>query len=346
MCIARARQRGFDRRDRRQEVAESFRQAIGLARTMPTPENLMINFIVGNHAPCILDEDVFEYVAEGIRCAGGAISYSIDEYRGDSVNLIVEGSTVLAARSFADFRKKYPLSRLYVIATETFTADGMVLANRLLGMRGEQAPDAADQWERSQAFRELASRGDGLIVLAEPLVDDYRGLNLRTHYLPLVALPGTPGIEREPEAARDIDVFFSGTLTAYRQDVLDQLRNAGLKVMAQSPQYPDYVRRHFLGRAKLAIGLRFGPDSRSLSKHRAHYFLATRMPHLFEQTPDRTDIHQFVQFAPPGEAFVEACVQMRNGVRRFPEQVFDDFRGHPRLDHVAVFRALRQFLQS
>jgi hypothetical protein len=295
----------------------------------------MINFIIGNHETSLVGEATLEYLVEGLGGVGAPISYAIDEYRGEGVNLVLEGATIPAARALSGFRKKYPQSRMFLVVIDAFVPDGM---------RGPQGDGAAAAKERSAAFRDLAAAADGLVFLAESPGADYRKLHPRTHYLPLVALPGYPALTREPEALRDIDVYFSGTLTDYRRGVFERLRQAGLEVTAQPAQFPDYVRRHFLSRARLAVGLRPGPDGASLSKHRAHYYLLNRVPHLFEATPDRTDLHPHVQFAAPGEAFVEQCVDLVRGRRAFPERVFDDFRRDPHLDPAAAFGALRHFL--
>ena len=311
---------------------------------MPMPPMRTINFIIGNHAPCVLTEDLFEYIVQGIRGAGANINYSIDEYAGDCVNIIMEGSTVNTAKSFANLRQKYSQSRMYVIATDILTAGGLNSAHAVQRPLGRQYT-AAEYWvERDAAFQALVARADGLIFPAETLSEGYQKYKLRSHYLPLVALPGYPVLRREARSERDIDVFFSGTLTDYRKEVLAQLSGRGLKVMALPLQFPDYIRRHFLGRSKLAVGLRIGPDTPFISKQRAHYLLANRMPHLFEATRERSDLHSFVEFAEPGETFLARCVDLINDTRVFPEHRFDDFRQFPPFDSVSVFRAFQQFL--
>jgi hypothetical protein len=320
-----------------------------------------INFLIGNHAPFVVPEDIFEYVLHGVRQAGAPIHYSIDDYRGDAINILMEGSSLESAKSFANLRGKYPNSKLYVIATEILTPGGFNSANVQLNPRSDQHANAkraqlnaqsdhyadAGYWQgRTQAFLELVRQADGLVFLAESLIDGYRHLGLKWHYLPLVCLPDYPVLQRASEPQRDIDVFFSGTLTAYRHEVLEFLRQEGFTVVAQPPQCPDYVRRHFLGRSKLAVGLRLDQNTRFTSKQRAHYYLVNRVPHLFETTPDHTDLHEFVQFAEPGGAFLDHCYEMVNGIQVFPHHVFDDFRRCEKLDPAIVFRNFLAFLKQ
>ena len=95
-----------------------------------------------------------------------------------------------------------------MIVTEILTGDGFNSANTVHTLDGEHYSDFAYWGERSHGFHTLVPQLDGLIFLAESLFEGYARLKLPTHYLPLVALPGYPVLEREPEPKRDIDIFF------------------------------------------------------------------------------------------------------------------------------------------
>ena len=233
-----------------------------------------------------------------------------------------------------------------MIVTEIMTPTGFNSANTAQTLSGEQYSDSAYWGKRTRGFETLVPQLDGLIFLAESLFEGYARLNLNSHYLPLVALPGYMRIKREPTSKRDIDVFFSGTITAYRAQVIDMLKSEGLQVFQQSPQYPEYLRRHFLSRSKLAVGLRLAENTQFTSKQRAHYYLINRIPHVFETTPDETDLHKFIQFAKPGDEFVEMCFDILNDESVFPYEVFDDFRQSPNLNSVAVFCDFLAFLSK
>ncbi len=313
---------------------------------MPAASSRTINFIIGNHAPCVVTEDAFEYILQGAKGIGAPIRYSIDEYLGDAINIIMEGALVTTAKSFASLRQAYPASRLYMIPTEILTEGRFNSANTAQKADGDHYSNSTYWTQRSAGFFAVLPQIDGLIFTAESLVDGYRDLQVRSHYLPLVALPGYPVVQREPEALRDIDVYFSGTLTAYRVGVLDALAQEGFNVASHSTQHPNYVRRRLLARAKLAVGLRLGDNTQFTSKQRAHYYLVNRIPHLFETTPDHTDLHRFVQFAEPGDAFLERCFELLNGMDAFPEQVFDDFRRDEKFNPASVFRDFVRFLNE
>lgn len=306
----------------------------------------VINFIIGNHVPCVVTEDIFEYIVQGVRGAGGLIHYSMGDYLVDAVNIVMEGALITSAQSFASMRQSHPASRLYLIPTEILTDSGFNSANTTHTAAGEHYSNSGYWGQRTVGFFALLPAIDGLIFLAESLIDGYRSLKMRSHYLPLVALPGYRTVQREAEAARDIDIFFSGTLTDYRLEVLQALEQEGFKVASHSTLYPNYVRRRFLARSRLAVGLRLGKDTQFTSKQRAHYYLANQIPHLFETTPDHTDLHEFIQFAEPGDAFLEGCYELLNGVQEFPEHVFDDFRDSEKLKPVPVFREFLDFLQQ
>ena len=309
----------------------------------PLPSN-SINFIIGNHLPGVVTEDVFEYVVHGVRSVGGAINYSINVYGDDCVNILMEGCETDTAAVFADFRRKYPASRLYMIVTEILTPTGFNSANTVQTPIGDHYSNSLYWDKRTRGFEMVVPYLDGLIFLAESLFEGYARLNLKSYYLPLVALPEYAAIKREPVSKRDIDVFFSGTVTTYRTKIIDLLKSEGLQVFQQPPQYPEYLRRHFLSRSKLAAGLRLEDNTQFTSKQRAHYYLINRMPHVFEATPDETDLHKFIQFANPGDEFVEKCFEIINDESVFPNRLFDDFRQSPNLNSATVFREFLKFL--
>ncbi len=313
---------------------------------MPHYSEKPINFLIDNHAPCVSTEDMFEYIAQGFRSIGVRVNYSTQEYRGDAVNLMMEGCNAESGASIAALRQQFPRSRLYLIATEILTSDGFNSANAVHRNGAEHYSNAPYWTDRTNGFRAIAPGVDGLVFFAESLIDGYRGLHHRHHYVPLVALPGYPVLDREPGPERDIDIFFSGTLTAYRQEVLGLLAQRGLKVVAQSVSFAEYVRRHYLRRAKLAIGLRLGPDTRFMSKQRAHYCLMNRIPHVFEATSDQTDLHPYMLFSAPGQAFLDRCSELLSRPESFPGHVFDDFRNNPSFAHTAVFDDFRRFLHA
>jgi hypothetical protein len=304
----------------------------------------MINFIIGNHPPYLATEDAFEYLVAGVRSVGGRISYSIDEYAAEGANLIMERHTVEQAKTLVGLRQRYPRSKLFVIVTEILTEAVFNSANTVYSDEGSHYSNAPYWAERTNGFLTLVPCIDGLIFLAESLFEGYRRLDLPSYYLPLVALPDYPILKRLPAESRDIDVFFSGAMTEYRANVMEILRAEGLRVFSQLANTPSYLRNHFLARSKLAVGLRLGSDTQFTSKQRAHYYLLNRIPHVFESTPDHTDLHPYIEFAAPGDEFVERCFEFLNGVRAFPEHVFDDFRHNPQFDHASVFRAFLQFL--
>jgi len=267
--------------------------------------NKAINFIIGNHAPYLATEDAFEYIVAGVRSVGGVINYSIDEYAAEGVNIIMERRTVEQAKVLVSLRQRFPKSKLFVIATETLTQTGFNSANTVHTDDGSHYSNAPYWAERTNGFLTLVPCIDGLIFFGESLFEGYQRLNLPSYYLPLVALPDYPMLRRLPAELRDIDVFFSGAMTEYRAGVMENLREEGLRVFSQLAKTPSYLRTHFLARSKLAIGLRLGPDTQSTSKQRAHYYLLNRIPHVFERTPDHTDIHPYIEFAAPGDEFVE-----------------------------------------
>lgn len=85
----------------------------------------------------------------------------------------------------------------------------------------------------------------------------------------------------------DIDVLFFGSLNARRQQVLDELKAAGLRVVALFGVY-SWERDAYIARAKLVINVHFY-DTKVLEMVRLAYLLANRCAVLSEHSASRQD---------------------------------------------------------
>lgn len=136
----------------------------------------------------------------------------------------------------------------------------------------------APYWKlRFDGFKVAASLADAIWVLAESMLPAYRALfpQLPVGFLPHGWVSGFATVAHRPEAERDIDFFFSGSLTEHRKRVLAELARTH-RVLYQPPDFPEYLRQDHLSRSKVCLSLRLSDRNDIPSVSRMHYHLQNR----------------------------------------------------------------------
>ena len=309
-------------------------------------EALLVNILTYNHGNCVHVQDQLEYVINGLRSVHCKASFSDSRYMVDAVNIILEGSYGDFNEQLAKAKQKNPGSKLFMIVTEVLTGEGFNSANSHVHEKRELYSNQEYWSTRTRDFYKILPSLNGIITVSEELSVGYMGLNTPAFYLPLASPPGHVPLERLSRDDQDIDVIFTGTMTEYRSQIVEHLASQGLNVVHLSPKTPDFLRRHYFQRSKLSIGLKLGRDSKILSKFRAHYHLINHIPHLFEHTAAATDLHEFINFCPDNEPFVDRCLYMVRENPAFPQSAFARYRSSKALDHTRIFGDLRSFLYA
>ena len=159
----------------------------------------------------------------------------------------------------------------------------------------------------------------------------------------MVALPFYEPVRQLPYGKKDIDIFFSGTLTTYRNKMTSQLINRGFSVFNAGGVLPEFLREDMLGRSKLAIGLKLDESTHILSKCRAHYYLTRLCPHLFERVADETDLDPFLSFSNSSD-IVEEVSKLLNTECHFDSRKYEAFKSA--LPYELTFSALNNFFKN
>lgn len=135
-------------------------------------------------------------------------------------------------------------------------------------------------------------------------VSDWQRLGIEAHHLPIGY---TPNLSRIPQAqVRDIDVFFSGWLTARRIKIINDLKTAGLTVYASDCCYGGY-RDQIISRSKICLNIHH--DGRDLFEIvRVSYLLANGKCVLTETSRDDSDHKDLL----PGLYFSETAAIVDN----------------------------------
>ena len=136
----------------------------------------------------------------------------------------------------------------------------------------------APYWKlRFDGFKVAASLADAIWVLADSMLPAYQTLfpRLPVRFLPHGWVSDFATVVHRPEAERDIDFFFSGSLTDHRKRVLTELARKH-RVLHQPPSFPEYLRQDHLSRSKVCLSLRLSEHNDIPSVSRMHYHLQNR----------------------------------------------------------------------
>jgi hypothetical protein len=308
----------------------------------------MIYIYIGNHGYNIHTQDILEYVQNGLEEVGLTANFFFNKFAKEGINLVLEMFDENLTKSIIDFQKNSPRSKMFVIATESIAGNTFNSANNVQKADGQMGShyEDANYWKaRFDCFMRLRQVMSGIITIAEHQYKEYLAADLGVpiFYLPMVALPGIVPIRRIPFEKKDIDIYFSGTMTEYRARIFKRFGELGLHVVTASARNPEYLRRHFLERSKLALGLKLDESTRLLSKARAHYYLTRRCSHLFEPVVERTELDPFLEFSTHQDIVLATLHRLQSGCE-FNEQSLEDFKkAHP---FEEVFSSLNNFFEQ
>ncbi len=269
---------------------------------------MRFSIFTGNHNAGM--HDLAEHLKHSLESAGHAAAFSRGLVRG-TPNILVEnfGPKLLEmAIGLAASGTPLVLWGTEEITGETFN----------LGVApGHAHYDLQEMWQlRHDNFATVAEHAAAIWVPVETLVEPYGRLapGVPVRCFPHGYTEGWPRVEHRPEAAKDIDFYFSGTPTAHRRGILEALA-ARHKVVSHHHEVPEDVRRDYLARAKVCLSLRLGPQTRLPSVSRMHALVMNRCFVLHEQCPQPSHLDPFVNHVAP-EALLDAC----EGALRLPDR--------------------------
>lgn len=259
-----------------------------------------IYIYTGNHGHSAGITDLVLMLRNGARDCGYDAVVSHQPVPGEW-NILIENFSEQLQEQF--IRSKWvPGTRYIFVCTEALTGsffnDGMVA--------GHWHYSNATYWrKRFDGFCRLLDLTDELWVLAESQVGAYRAafpdkeVSLLTHGW----VSGMATVQHRPEAEKDIDFFFSGSITPHRHAILDALDKHHR--VAFSPQAgADYLRADLLARTKVCLSIPLSPDNHVPSVSRMHYHLQNSNFVLQQKYQQACDLDSYVLHV-PAEDFIE-----------------------------------------
>lgn len=282
---------------------------------------MQVNFNIRNHGFAHI-QDFVDYIAAGVEDLGFQFALST-ALQPDAINIMLEkfdDPAVLAEVEQAC--RRYPNMPFVVMATEIMQDNVFNSAGWRPGISDSSPYSRMDEWSlRTTAFRRLAPLMDAILCPSELLYTSYvaHGVGDRLHYLPLVYFDDfiqyRPERAAEADVDEDIDVLFSGVLTTRRENMLAMLQRHGCKVIILPPMTAEYVRHHFMRRAKVYLALKHYDDTRTLSKMRAYWSLCYGYYCLVETGTDPTDLDEHLQWFTTVDEVLEALALDRTARR-------------------------------
>lgn len=260
--------------------------------------------------PPVYLNDILLLVKYGLEAAGHRVDL---EYR------LCPGKTNILLENFTyDFIEEYkvcqrvPGTEFILIATDFITGNTFndFGASSVPGGAAQIYEDQVYWLKRYTTFCLAAERARAVWHLNADQVEVYRRqLNRKSiHFFPHGHLERFSRVGHNRDADKDIDVFFSGTVTPYRERVLADLSARGLHVQICPSTTSPLIRDDLVGRSKLAVNVRQHAAWEYPSTSRIHYHLSNRSPLISERCNHGCSLSPFVVQA-NADAFIEEVAE-------------------------------------
>ncbi|WP_128001487.1 hypothetical protein [Piscinibacter defluvii] len=263
-------------------------------------QDMRICIYTGNHGNSIGITDLVGLLRNGLRDCGldPVVSH---ELMPGHCNILIE-HFVEEAHLRHVLESKTPGTRYILVATELLTGGtfnhGLVQQHWHYGNH--------DYWKlRYDGFMVAARLSEAIWVLGETAIAPYQAAlpDKPVRFLPHGWVSGSDLVQHRPEAEKDIDFYFSGTMTEYRRGILAELGRQH-KVIYSAQSTPDYLRLDQLARTKVCLSIPLSPENTLPSISRMHFHLQNRNFLVHQAHADRCRLDPYVMHA-PAEEFVE-----------------------------------------
>jgi hypothetical protein len=219
----------------------------------------------------------------------------------DHCNILVENFTKIRQLDQLQANNS-PGTKFVVIAPEVLTG-----ASFNAGIvKGHEHYSDVDYWRaRYQGFLIAAGMSEAIWVLGESSVDSYVAAfpDKAVRFLPHGYVNNFAMVEHRSEKDKDIDFYFSGSLTEHRLAILMELTRHHI-VAFNEQSSPDQLRADLMARSKVCLSLRLSPENEVPSVSRMHFHLQNRNYLVHEQYAKPCMLDPYVLHS-PSESIVE-----------------------------------------
>lgn len=262
----------------------------------------VINIYLGNHNPGSIT-DFVDFFAEEVRACGMSPILSYQLFT-DTKNLVIEAFNKDVNRFIKKNFTKYD-DRLIMVATE-IVKDG-VLNSTMPGKDEVQEGwynTKAKHWvRRTRYFFDALEYFSTIICVSEEIYESLQSLGLKSKLV--YWQPKFYGslndfesrwLDKNVNVAKSHHLFYSGSLTSYRQSQLDQIVDAEMTVMLAKQDTPDSIRHKLTRQTAFTLGPKHYKNTIQLSKMRALWCLNNLYPFAMERCKAKTDLDDYCVF--------------------------------------------------
>jgi hypothetical protein len=211
-------------------------------------------------------------------------------------NILIESFSYDFLEVFREFSKT-PGTDYIIVATEYLTGETFNQFGKPIEERDNMPHyENPRYWrKRYKTFLEANKYCRAVWHLSESQVQTYRQeLGLKhVHYLPHGHVSQLERVHHQINQHKDIDVLFTGTPTAYRDQVISDLRRKGLSVKFSLPR-SSVQREDLVGRAKLALNIKQSAEWKYPSNSRFHYHITNSSLVVSEKCEESCDLSKYV----------------------------------------------------
>jgi hypothetical protein len=261
---------------------------------------MRVNIYTGNHNNSVTITDLVYLLRGGVRDCGYDVSISHDLLPG-GCNIFIE-HFIDDTQLLRLIDAKTPGTRYVLVGSERLTGNTF---NRGLAAKDTHYGNESYWKTRFDNFMVAAQLADAVWVLAESEVQTYAAAlpDKPVRFLPHGYVNDFAQVQHRPDAKKDIDFFFSGSMTDHRREIMNALAKKHLVVY--NPMHTaDYLRMDLMSRAKICLSMRISPDNDLPSVSRMHFHIQNGNFLLHEAYAKGSPLDPYVLKVPP-EDFVE-----------------------------------------
>lgn len=230
------------------------------------------------------------------------LKYSIESVPGNIVNLSMDidtGACNIILENFSEhkfLRSLVESSADYIIVATEFITNGT-----FNDFHSSSDYGPYEWWKvRYDCFIEAAKLARAVWCFSEEMVRDYKQVvGDKVFFFPMTYVPGLKQFSCRPSSGKDIDILFTGTITAYRRHILDLLSASGFGVIALPTSTPTYIRNDLCARTRVAVNIRQYSDWKYPSLMRYHYHIMNMVPLVGEKCEIASYLDNYVAIAEP-----------------------------------------------
>jgi hypothetical protein len=325
-----------------------------------------VNIYIGNHANPLYVEDWVYLLLISFRAAGYEATFSTTTLETDKLNIVLE---CFNPKSFDYFRERSVAgARSIVIATEFLTGDTfncfdghplgpsnplaaaisplvLKLQRRQAGQRYAKAIYLREYQERARYFFQAVEMSEAIWTVNEAQTPAYLARfegKKAVAQLPMTFLDHEVYRVEPPLPRKDYDIFFGGTFSHYRRNLLKRWGEDGRRIITSTPDQPNLLRNHKASRSRLVLDLKQHESWPYVSNFRLHYHLCRGDYVASESRRERTNLCRYVNQLPEDTySAVEELLANPGGLHEQGLEMRERFR-----DEQPAHRVFKEFLEK